>query len=431
MAYTKLLATLVIGLAIGMALGYGAFSATSVPATMTSAVQQAKIPSQIPIGLLITLTGELSDEGPLYRATALIAQNDVNAYLASSGLNYTVQVYMEDTGTTGAGALTAVQALAAKGIQVIISYLSVDIRSTMSYVDENHIVEISYASTAPSLAGVSPYIFRLVPNDLHQSNALAHIMWSVGIRNAVVAYRNDAWGTGLSTAFQQIWTGLGGKINSLGYDPSAKDLSAEALELSGMVTSFGVNNSTGVLDLSFDDDAIALFTAIQNNAALTSVRWFGSDGSIGSPRLRDTYSSLVEKVWYPSTVYTVPSAPNQKNYTMKWQAATGESVPSSYQYALYDAVFLSTLATLQAGVYDGAAIQKVFAQVADHYYGLSGWTVLDSKGDRAFAPYEIERIVPTAGIPNLPSNIKAQDWLVVGYYSEETNAVTWVSPQAP
>jgi branched-chain amino acid transport system substrate-binding protein len=301
----------------------------------------------------------------------------------------------------------------------------------MSYVTENHIVEISYASTAPSLAGVSPYIFRLVPNDLHQSNALAHIMWSVGIRNAVVAYRNDAWGSGLFSAFQTIWTGLGGQINSLGYDPSAKDLSAEALSLSNMVTTFGVNNSTGVLDLSFDDDAIALFTAIQNNAALTSVRWFGSDGSIGSPRLRDTYSSLVEKVWYPSTVYTVPSAPNQKNYTTKWQAATGESVPSSYQYALYDAIFLSTLATLQAGVYDGAAIQKVFANTADHYYGLSGWTVLDSKGDRAFAPYEIERIVPTAGIPNLPSDIKPQDWLVVGYYSEETNAVTWVSPQVP
>ena len=431
MAYTKLLATLVIGLAIGMAIGYGAFSATSAPMQTTSAVQQAKIPSQIPIGVLVTLTGELSDEGPLYRATALIAQNDVNAYLASSGLNYTVQLYIEDTGTTGAGALTAVQALAAKGIQVIISYLSVDIRSTMSYVTENHIVEISYASTAPSLAGVSPYIFRLVPNDLHQSNALAHIMWSVGIRNAVVAYRNDAWGSGLFSAFQTIWTGLGGQINSLGYDPSAKDLSAEALSLSNMVTTFGVNNSTGVLDLSFDDDAIALFTAIQNNAALTSVRWFGSDGSIGSPRLRDTYSSLVEKVWYPSTVYTVPSAPNQKNYTTKWQAATGESVPSSYQYALYDAIFLSTLATLQAGVYDGAAIQKVFANTADHYYGLSGWTVLDSKGDRAYAPYEIERIVPTAGIPNLPSDIKPQDWLVVGYYSEETNAVTWVSPQVP
>ena len=256
-------------------------------------------------------------------------------------------------------------------------------------------------------------------------------MWSVGVRNAVVAYRGDAWGQGLFGAFQKYWTGYGGQINSVQYDPSAKDLSAEALTLSDQVTKFGVGNQTAVLDLSFDDDAIALMTAIQNNQALTSVRWFGSDGSVGSPRLRDTFGPLVNKLWYPSTQYTVPSAPNQANYTVKWQKATGELIPSSYQFAMYDAVFLATLSTLQAGVYDGSAIQKVFAQTAAHYYGLSGWTVLDSNGDRAYAPYEIQAIVPTAGVPGITSSTKALDWLIVGYYSEETNAVTWVSPTVP
>ena len=431
MSYAKLLGVLVIGLAIGMGLGYGAFSATSAPAQTTSAVQQAKIPSEIPIGVLVTLTGELSDMGPIYRATALIAQDDVNAYLAKSGLNYTVKVYLEDSATTGAGALAAVQALAAKGIQVMITYLSVDIRSTMSYVNENHIVEISYASTAPSLAGVSPYIFRLVPDDLHQSKAIARIMWSSGVRNAVVAYRGDAWGDGLFGAFQQYWTSFGGQLNSVRYDPSAKDLSAESLRLADMVTKFGVGNQTGVLDLSFDDDAVALFTAVQNNPTLTSVRWFGSDGDEGSPRVRDTFGSLVNKVWYPCTIYTVPNAPNQQNYIQRWQKATGETLPSSYQYALYDAVFIATLATLQAGVYDGAAIQKVFAQTAAHYYGLSGWTVLDANGDRAYAPYQILRVLPTAGVPGTTSSTKPLDWAIIGYYSEETDSVSWVSPYIP
>jgi branched-chain amino acid transport system substrate-binding protein len=140
---------LIIGLVVGIAIGYGAFAGTAPSAPTQVTPQQAKIPSEIPIGVLITLTGELSDLGPLYRATALIAQDDVNAYLKDSGLNYTVKIYLEDSATTGEGALAATQALAAKGIQVIISYLSVDIRSTMSYVNDHHIVEISFASTAP------------------------------------------------------------------------------------------------------------------------------------------------------------------------------------------------------------------------------------------------------------------------------------------
>ena len=314
---------------------------------------------------------------------------------------------------------------------MIISYLSLDIRSTSSYVTQNHIVEISYASTAPPLAGISPYIFRLVPTDLHQSKAIARIMWTAGVRNTVVAYRGDAWGDGLFGAFQTAWTGYGGKLNSVRYDPSAKDLSAEALTLAGMVTSFGVGNQTAVLDLSFDDDAIALFTAALNNPTLMSVRWFGSDGTTGSPRIRDTYGTQVAKLWYPCTVYTTPLAPNQQNFTLRWEKATGETLPSSYQYALYDAVFIATLSTLQAGAYDGTAIAKVLPQVAAHYYGISGWTALDANGDRAYAAYEIDALMPTAGVPGATSATKPLDWVIVGYYSEETDAVTWVTPRVP
>lgn len=429
MAQTKLLGMLIIGLVIGIAIGYGAFTATAPqagPVTVPS-----KIPSEIPIGVLITLTGELSDLGPLYRATALIAQDDVNSYLKSAGLSNTVKVFLEDSATTGDGALSATQALAAKGIKVIISYLSLDIRATQSFANDHKIVEISYASTAPPLAISGDYIFRLVPTDLHQSKAIARIMWDAGIRNTVVIYRGDSWGDGLFDAFKTRWSDLGGKLGSVRFDPSAKDLSAEALKLSDLIKNFGVNNSTGVLHLTFDEDGIALLTAIKDNTALTGVRWFGSDGDVGSPRIRDVYGNLVRKIWMPSTIYSVPNAPNQAAFLQRWRAATGESLPSSYQYALYDAIFLTTLTTLQVGAYDGEAIKNALPQVASHYFGLTGWTILDDAGDRAYAPYEIQAILPTAGVPGATSQTKPIDWVIVGYYSEETDSVTWVSPRLP
>ncbi len=430
LAQAKLLGMLVIGLIVGLAVGYGAFAATA-PKPGEVVTPPPKIPSEIPVGILITMTGELSDLGPLYRAGALIAQDDVNAYLKNSGLNYTVKVYLEDTATTSDGALAATQALAAKGIKVIISYLSMDIRATQSFVNDHKIVEISYASTAPELAIAGDYIFRLVPNDLHQGKAIARIMWDAGVRNAAVAYRGDAWGDGLFAAFKARFAELGGKVDSVRFDPSAKDLSAEALSLADIVKGFGVSNSTGVLHLTFDEDGIALLTAIKDNPALTGVRWFGSDGDVGSPRVRDVYGELIQKLWTPCTIYTVPTAPNQAEFNNRWRTATGETMPGSYEWALYDGLFLATLATLQAGVYDGEAIKNVFAQAAFHYFGLTGWTILDDAGDRAYAPYEIQAIMPTAGLPGVTPQTRPLDWVIVGYYSEETDSVTWVPPHIP
>ncbi len=430
MVQTKMLGMLVIGLVIGLAVGYGAFAATA-PAPTPVTPPPPKIPAEIPIGVLITLTGELSDLGPLYRSTSLIAQDDVNAYLKDAGFPFTVKVFLEDTATTGDGALAATQALAAKGIKVIISYLSLDIRATASFVNDKKIVEISYASTAPPLAITGDYIFRLVPTDLHQSRAIARIMWESGVSSAAVIYRGDAWGDGLFDAFKARWTELGGKLEAIRYDPSAKDLSAEALRLADIVSKFGVSNSTGVLQLAFDEDGIALFTAAKDSPTLMSVRWFGSDGNIGSPRLRDVYGELLYKLWSPMTIYTVPSAPNQADFDQRWRAATGESIPGSYTYALYDGVFLATLSTLQAGAYDGEAIKTALPEVASHYFGLTGWTLLDDAGDRAFAPYEIQAIVPTAGLPGVTEETRPLDWVIIGYYSEETDSVTWVQPHVP
>jgi len=427
LAQTKMLGVLVIGLVIGLAIGYGAFAATAPQPTEVTQ-PPPPIPSEIPLGVLITLTGELSDLGPLYRQTALIAQDDMNAYLKTAGFPYTVKVFLEDTATTGDGALAATQALAAKGIKVIISYLSLDIRATQTFVNDKKIVQISYASTAPPLAIPGDYIFRLVPTDLHQSKAIARIMWESGVRNAAVVVRGDAWGDGLFDAFKTRWTELGGTLDSVRYDPSAKDLSAEALQLASIVDKFGVSNSTGVLQLAFDEDGIALFTAVKDNPALTSVRWFGSDGNIGSPRLRDVYGELLYKLWSPMTIYTTAQAPNQASFDQRWRAATGESIPGSYNYALYDAVFLATLSTLQAGAYDGEAIKNALPEVASHYFGMTGWTILDEAGDRAFAPYEIQAIMPTAGLPGATEQTRPLDWVIVGYYSEETDSVTWVPP---
>jgi hypothetical protein len=139
----------------------------------------------------------------------------------------------------------------------------------------------------------------------------------------------------------------------------------------------------------------------------------------------------MEKLWYPNTLYSVPNAPNQDSFNSRWRTATGETLPGSYEYALYDGIFLATLSTLQAGAYDGAAIQKVFTQVADHYFGLTGWTILDDAGDRAYAPYVIEAIKPTAGVPGITPQTKPLDWVIVGSYSEETDTVTWTSPYIP
>jgi len=72
---------------------------------------------------------------------------------------------------------------------------------------------VSPTSTSVSLTGISPWLFRVCPNDAASSRAAArYVLDSLGFRRASIMYRNDSYGRGWSAAFMQAYAAGGGTV---------------------------------------------------------------------------------------------------------------------------------------------------------------------------------------------------------------------------
>ena len=75
---------------------------------------------EIPVGVLVDLSGGLATYGNDIKNTLEIAKEDINAYFKEKGLPYRVEFYYEDTRADPKITLGKVQALYGRGIKLII-----------------------------------------------------------------------------------------------------------------------------------------------------------------------------------------------------------------------------------------------------------------------------------------------------------------------
>jgi len=84
---------------------------------------------EIPIGVLLPLTGDFASYGARGKACVELAESEIKSFVQSAGLPVTFKFYYEDTETKSDVALQKVQTLAAKGVKVVTGLLcSADIK---------------------------------------------------------------------------------------------------------------------------------------------------------------------------------------------------------------------------------------------------------------------------------------------------------------
>lgn len=392
---------------------------TSTAGTTTT-VAQGTI--EIPIGVMVSLTGDLESYGPLYRAAAQLAEQDINNFLALINSPYRVKVYFEDDKSTPEGALAAAQSFAARGIKIMFTYTSSATSAVKSFASQNDMIVISYASTAPHLAIAGDNVFRLEPPDTFQARGIASLIRELGVDRVVIIYRGDDWGDGLYRALSQRLVELGGSvIAGIRYDPASKDLSAEVASLADYVRREQNRERLGIVALSFPGDFLSLFNAAMRYPELMNVKWFGSDGTVDDVKVRDVLGEkIVESgILFINLRFFTAEYPHQERLATRYRTITGEN-PSEAAYGLYDGIWAVTLSViLNNGSTSGSQLARVFPEVAYRYFGYSGWLLLDENGDRAIATYAYRMLARTqSGI----------EWVTVGYYDGSTGKVTLSLP---
>jgi ABC-type branched-subunit amino acid transport system substrate-binding protein len=399
---------------IALVIGYGTFKSQSTVATQFVLPEDGR-EANVKIGALLPLTGTLSSFGESSGASLKIALKDINEHFLKSHSDTRIELIIEDTKTDPGIALEKLKYLKSKGVQIVIGpATSANVAAVRDYADQNGILILSPSSTATQLTIPNDNVFRLVPDDSHQALAIAKKMWQDGVRVAVPMWRSDIFGEGLHSALNENFKRLGGKVvEGVGYKPPTGDFSAslhrinfifweqdlKALEsrVNEEVKRYGADR-VGVYVVSFDE-IVPIMIQAERHPGLSSVKWYGSDGSALNAGLVKNVdaASFAVKTSFANPIYAVDDDKNRSFVEVNKHITKEIGHPHrSYAELAYDALWVAALTCDKVvGVNQKTTdhnninvLSKTLLRVASSYNGITGKTLLNDAGDRISGSYD-------------------------------------------
>ena len=377
---------------------------TPAAATTTQAAKTVQaggaggLPKKIPIGLAIAVSKGYAVDGPRRLKAAILAIEEMNKLLEEAGAPFRFTYVHEDTEASPQKAVDVVKRFINNGIKVIVGPLSTsETAAVMPLANQYHVVVISPSSTGKAAAAPNDFVFRVAPPDTRQGPALAEIIYKLGYRKLVIIARNDDYGKGLADLVASTFKKLGGKVETILYQPDKPDLSAEVTQLATKVKNFGADKQTAVLIIAFDNDGLQILQKASKIPVLSQVQWFGSDSMARKTFLdKPQVAEFLIKVHFLGTKPAIAKNPVTKHFEQLYKEKYGES-PTPYAYYSYDAAWLAMLSILTAGKYDGDAVKAVLPKVGMRYLGATGEKLFDKNGDCAIANYAIWTVAKEGG----------------------------------
>lgn len=320
------------------------------------------------IGVLMSFTGALSDFGePIFNGAELAA-DEINA---AGGVNGApIELVRGDDGTTpDTGVTEATRMVEVEGVSAIVGALSsgVSLQVAETVTGPAGVVQISPASTSPGISDANDddFLFRTTISDAAQGILLGMLAEEEGLTDICAMYINNAYGQGLSEAFDAesdavVATvphedGQASYSSELGQCGTATTLAALSYpETAGVYLREAVESGK-FQNYMFSDGS-------KSDAMLDELGWDAFDGMRGTS---------------PSSLPTEGVAP----FNERFEAAYGELPPRPYIKEAYDAVFLIALAAQAAGSNDGTAIRDKLREVAND----DGDDTVAGPGEEGFA----------------------------------------------
>ncbi|ACB40507.1 Extracellular ligand-binding receptor [Pyrobaculum neutrophilum V24Sta] len=387
------------GTPIGAAGGAAPTTGTASPTTQTpttttqTTTTQPSTPTKkvVYIGAALPLTGGLQSYGVGVKNAVELAVEDANRMCPS----YRFELLVEDTGTNPQQALQKVQALYAKGARFIVGPMaSGEVSAVKPFADQNKIIIFSPSSTSPLLAIPNDWIYRIVPTDFAQAAAIADLLKQLGVKKAVILYRNDAWGVGLKDAITKEAEKLGIQIASAqGYDPDPKAFATAIPEVVRKLSAAlgQPSNDSAVIFLVFEDDGVVAIQSAAQDPVLGKIKWIGTDGIAYSDALiKQVGREMADHKMLGTIAAPDPNDPKYLEFKKEYRAKYGKD-PVAYDAYGYDAAMMLMQIICKTGTDDPEKVRAALEQWGRDgtYQGATGKVYLDQAGDRAYPNYVI------------------------------------------
>jgi len=405
---------------------------TQAPTTNTNTIK---------IGALLPLTEVASSFSKPTEVALEMAVEDVNDNFLKAHSSLRFELVTEDTESDPLKSLEKLKILVENGVRAVIGpATSAELDSVKNYANNNGILLVSHSSTAPSLAIRGDNVFRFVPDDTHQSEAISSLMWNDGIKVVIPFWRNDVYGSELMQAVKENFQEMGGQLvvdNETRYEPRTGQLAASLYRINFALWDKELRNldskvqqaislhgadRVGVYIISLDEITPILIQAY-SYPSLSKVKWYGSDGSVHNERLIKNHDSAhfaVNTSFY-NPIYSIDHNDSEKldNHLKQVRKEIGIDSSSPYSAVAYDAFWVLATAEnntrfssiLKNGSFTSSEndnksnelsivagdtavagnihkLKEELVLTANSYHGITGNTTLNTMGDRLGAVYD-------------------------------------------
>lgn len=350
---------------------------------------------EITVGALLDLNDGWTSLGRSSRATLRLAAADANARLAKSGSRARVRLKIVDVRGDPRATKRALRRLAAEGVRLVVGpQSSAELRAVRATAGKLGVVLISQGSTASSLAVRGDNVFRFVPDDVRESEALVALLRRDRVDAIVPVWRADAGNAGLARSVRERFSAAGGAVaDGVRYGTNVRDFAATLGRLRTQLASLRTAGASRIaVYLAGFDEVVGLFEAAAGDALLGALPWYGSDGVALSQQLVKAAkaAAFAESVGYPNPILGLDddAARRSRKLVMRIEARLGRE-PDAFALSAYDALQVAVAAGMRAGgVADPARLRRAVASVADGYAGVTGRLSLNAAGDRAYGSYD-------------------------------------------
>ena len=330
--------------------------------------------NEIPIGLVLPLTGHLASAGELMKQGIDLALDEINnAYPSGTKVKF----ILEDDTSTPDGAVDAFNKLIHQdGLSVILGPASSSATQAAFWVaQENKVVAISPTSGERGLSAIGDFVFRIplttdvvVPKGIQATHA------KLGYQRVATMYdETDGFSTDRDIALQEAFTAKGIEVlttevfQSGDTDFSAQLTGIKALDPDAIFISALPPEKPGILiqihQLGISAPVIiSSLTSVEVEAAgaaaedaITFIGWLPTDDTPGNQAFVQNYS------------------------------ATYGMVPNAFASASYASVYILAEAIKNAQSTDAMAVRDALANIRD-FDTILGKFSFNADGDAVYAP---------------------------------------------
>jgi branched-chain amino acid transport system substrate-binding protein len=325
----------------------------------------------VKIGAVISESGSVSFYGEQVRKGMDLAVKELNL---SGGVNggMVQLIYKDDATNADRGQQVVQELIEVEDVDMIIGAISSKVTLRIAPIcEEQGVVLLSPASSAPSISDAGDYIFRNYPSDILEGTAMARFAKDEGFERVVIFALDNAFGHGLTEVFTEEYESKYRQVvKTFFFAEGATDgFDAMVEEARGL-------DPDGAYVIAYYQELPAVLQAI--HAADLNVVVMGT--SSVPPTIAQNAGEAAEKLLYPQPAFDPGSGDARViKFVQDFKQTYGED-PEIYAAHGYDAVMLMAEAIRELGSTHPANV-KIGLSSIKNYNGAAGPTTFDKNGD--------------------------------------------------